>query len=327
MSQPDRTAGIGLEGAGDTVESCYAAGLWTLDRGDTDGARYWLARCNAAPGGTADARCAALGGAIATEEGDFDGAVEHFRRATRLAPDDPALARQLGEVLSASGRLDEAAGVLDEAARRQPDDADTLVDLGYVRMLAGDGAGARQALERAAQLRPDDPAIGRALGQVYEAAGDPAAAAAALAAGGDLSPRAANDLARLYLQLERYADAEGVFRRLGQLAADDQPGAQQGLAADDRLVAQHGLVWCRIKQGDWRGAFDLALSATRLDRYGLTTDFLAYARDRLFGRAPDAAAREAELGERFAAEMREHYELHEETEAAVAAVGGAGEGE
>ena len=48
MSQPDRTAGVGLEGAGDTVESCYAAGLWTLDRGDTDGARYWLARCNAA---------------------------------------------------------------------------------------------------------------------------------------------------------------------------------------------------------------------------------------------------------------------------------------
>jgi Flp pilus assembly protein TadD len=209
-----------------------------------------------------------------------------------------AIIRQLGEALSADGAFAEAITVLEEAARLHPEDADTLVDLGYVYLAAGDPAGARAALERAARARPGDPAIQRALGEVYEAAGDPGRAADAYAAAGAaLSPRTANDLARLYLQLERYADAEAVFRRMRATDPDGQ------------LVAQHGLTWCRIKQRDWRGAFDTALGATRLDRYGLTTAFLAYARDQLFGRAPDAAAREADLAERFAAELREHYEL------------------
>lgn len=281
-----------------TVESCYTAGTAALDRGDAASARAWLARCTAAPGGDADARCALLAGAIAAEEADFAGAAEHYRRAADLAPDDMAIVRQLGEALSADGAFDEAIRVLEEASRRHPEDADTLVDLGYVYLAGADPAGARTALERAARARPGDPAIQRALGEVYEAAGDPGRAADAYAAAGAaVSPRAANDLARLYLQLERYADAEAVFRRLRATDPDGQ------------LVAQHGLTWCRIKQRDWRGAFDTALGATRLDRYGLTTAFLAYARDQLFGRVPDATAREADLAERFAAELREHYEL------------------
>ncbi|HEX5502539.1 MAG TPA: tetratricopeptide repeat protein [Thermomicrobiales bacterium] len=305
-------------GAASTVESCYAAGMWVLERGDTDAARSWLARCAAAPGGDADARCALLAGAIATEEGDFAGAARHYRRAADLAPDDLAITRQLAETLSAAGAFPEAIRVLEDAAGRHPEDADTLVDLGYIHAASGDPAGARAALERAARARPGDAAIQRALGEVYEAAGEPARAANAYAAAGEtLAPRTANDLARLYLQLERYPEAEAVFRRLRATDPDGQ------------LVAQHGLTWCRIKEQDWRGAFDTALGATRLDRYGLTTAFLAYARDRLFGRAPDAAAREADLAERFAAELREHYELHSgdglADEAFPAAVGEGGE--
>lgn len=268
MDQPNQGA--------DTVETCYAAGLAALERGD------------------------------------FDAAATHLQHAVELAPDDAELARQLGEALSAGGRLDEALAVLDAAARRHPDDPETLLDLGYARVAMGDTAGARAALERAVRARPDDPAIRRALGQVYETAGEPAQAAAAYAAVGDQrSPRLANDLARLYLQLGRYAEAEDAFQRLATLDPDDQ------------LVAQHGLAWCRIKQGDWRGAFDTALGATRLDRFGLTTAFLAYAKDRLFGQVPDAAIREADLEERFLTELREHYELHgDEPAGAVPAAGG-----
>ena len=50
--------------------------------------------------------------------------------------------------------------------------------------------------------------------------------------------------------------------------------------------------------------------ATRLDRFDLTTAFLAYAKDRLFGTIPDAAEREAELGTRFWAELQDHAEMH-----------------
>jgi hypothetical protein len=59
----------------------------------------------------------------------------------------------------------------------------------------------------------------------------------------------------------------------------------------------------------------MALTATRLDRFDLTTAFLAYARDRLFARVPDAAQREAELCERFLAELKEHQDQHGEDDA------------
>ena len=53
-----------------------------------------------------------------------------------------------------------------------------------------------------------------------------------------------------------------------------------------------------------------SISTTRVDRFSLTTEFLAYARDRLFGTVSDAEGREAELTERFSAELREHDDLH-----------------
>ncbi len=76
------------------------------------------------------------------------------------------------------------------------------------------------------------------------------------------------------------------------------------------MLAVHGQCWCRIRKGDWRGALDAALGATRRDRYELTTAFLAYAKDRLFSHPADAARREAELGERLRAELRQHADLH-----------------
>jgi tetratricopeptide (TPR) repeat protein len=283
-----------------SVERCYAAGLAALDRGEIEEARDWARRCEAAPGGADDARSAALQGAVAAETGDMERASEMVRRARRLAPADGAVARQLAETLAVIGAMGDAVGLLDEAARREPEDAALQVDLGYLRMLSGDARGARQALERAAALRPEDAAVARQLAQIYEAVGEPALATEALsrAARQSPSPRVLSDLARLFLQTERYAEADAAFRRLG--VADPE----------HELFAQHGQTWCRIKRGDWRGALDVALSATRLDRFDLTTAFLAYAKDRLFSQVPDAAQREAELGERFWAELHEHAALH-----------------
>ena len=63
----------------------------------------------------------------------------------------------------------------------------------------------------------------------------------------------------------------------------------------------------RFVQGRWPPS---SQPATRLDRFDLTTTFLAYAKDRLFGHIPDAVQREAELGDRFRAELRAHAEMH-----------------
>ena len=220
----------------ESVEDCWAAGQEALEHNDLEAAETWAGRCDAAAGGAADPRCAAL-----------------------------------------------------------------RVDLGFARLMSGDAAGARASLERAAEMRPEDPDIRVALAQVYEAVGEPARAADVLAQvpADALSPRLLGERARLLLDLERWAEAEETFRALGRL---DDPASD--------LLAIHGQCWCRIRKGDWRGALDAALGATRLDRYDLTTAFLAYAKDRLFSHPPDAPRREAELGQRLRDELRQHADLH-----------------
>ena len=59
----------------------------------------------------------------------------------------------------------------------------------------------------------------------------------------------------------------------------------------------------------------MALETIKLDRFDLTTNFLAYAKDRLFSRVPDADRVEKDLHERLIAELREHAEQHGEDEA------------
>jgi tetratricopeptide (TPR) repeat protein len=228
-------------------------------------------------------------------------------RPGKLRPEDAEAARRLSEALEERGDLKGAAAALEKVAGAATRDPDLLVDLGYARLNAGDTAGARRAFERALALRPTDALIRRPLAQIHESLGKPKQAAETLAAipRRAASPRVLGDLARLYLALKQYDDAEAAC---SALRASDP---------DHALLAQHGITLCRIKRGDWRGALDVALSATRLDRFDLTTAFLAYAKDRLFHRVPDADRREAELVERFLAELHEHEDAHAEDEGAA----------
>ncbi|HEU5330931.1 MAG TPA: tetratricopeptide repeat protein [Thermomicrobiales bacterium] len=287
-------------GVADSAANCYAAGMAALRQGDLETARQWAVRCAAVAADSAD--CEALHGAIATEDGEFDEAIGALKRATALAPQNAAFARQLGEALAANGQAREARDVLAQAADRAPDDADLLVDLAYMQMTTGNPGGARTAIERAATARPASTAIREAQARIYEAAGAPELATTTLAqlAQAAPTPRTLTDLARLSLEQARYADADAAFR---QLAAIDP---------EHDLVALHGRIWCAIKRGDWRSALELSLGATRIDRYDLTTALLAYAKDRLFTQPPagEAAAREAELGERVKAALWEHSTLH-----------------
>lgn len=323
MSRADHSVGLAGQGDAASVEVCYSAGLAALDRGELAEAEEWAARCDAAPDGAGDARCAMLRGAIAEETDDFDAATDHYRRAVEAAPNDALAARLLGRALMVSGELTQALAVLEDAARRAPDDANLLVDLGYVRARGGDGPGSVEAARRALALDSADGGVVRAAAQMYEAQGDFDSAAEVLAGAAREHPtaRTLGDLARIYLNLDRYKEAEATFRAL------------ERVDPDHALVAQHGRAWCFIQLGDWRSALDVALDTTRLDRFDLTTAFLAYARDHLFGRVPaaEAARRQADLAARFTAELQEHYELHaaesdEETDGALEMGEGDGRG-
>ena len=284
-----------------TIEACCAAGLDALERGDVAKARAWAERCGTIGNSTNDARCAALLGRIAAVMGNFTEAESHFRTAMRLAPRDSGLARQFVEALQTAGRLNDAVVLLEELTRKDPGEADLLVDLGYAQLAHGDRAGARKSLERAAALQPENKAILYSLAQMYGAIGRPAQAAEILSKkfGDEASPRVLNELAGLLMELERYAQVELVFRALGER----DPTA--------KLMAEHGIIWSRIKRSDWRGALNVALDATRLDRQRVTTRFLTYAKDRFFlRRPPNAPEREAELLQHLRDEMLEYAELH-----------------
>ena len=304
MGEAQRSTPLDPVGAGgaEGVENHYAAGMEALGAGRLEDASRWASRCAEAPGGASDPRCASLAGWVAAENGDFNAAAAHLRRAMELATDDVAVARDLAEALAAGGELREAQAVLEDVARRSLDDIDVLVDLSFIRMLNGDGAGAREAINRAATLSPNDDKILLAEARIHEALGEGALAAAtsARAVGTTVSPAVLTDLARLCLESGRFAEADAAFRRL------------QAVDAEHFVFAQHGRIWCQIKRGDWRGALELAIGAAQADRYELTTALLAYARDRLFTRVADddAAARESELGERFMAALRDHAEQH-----------------
>jgi Flp pilus assembly protein TadD len=282
------------------VDACCVAALEALERGDVSGAVTWAERCGALPDALSDARYAAVRGMIAASAGRFAEAVEHFRVAVRLNPYEIAFARRLVELLQTEGQLDEAVNVLESLARKDPKQADIWVDLGYARLATGNQAGARKALERAAALRPNDHNVLFALAQMYEATQEPARAVEVLSAsmGRELSPRLLNELARLLLHLNRYADAEARFREL----------REKDTAA--YLLAQHGISLCRMKRGNWRGALEAALDASLLDCYGVTTKFLAYAKDRVFGNPEAASQTETELLQNLCQEMDEYAEQH-----------------
>jgi Flp pilus assembly protein TadD len=230
---------------------------------------------------------------------------EHLRRAFELAPANVGLARLLSHTLEAAGETTEALSVLEKASKNVPGDVELLVELGYARLANGEAAPARKAFERALSLRPRDVLIRRPLAQIYEQMGHAGLAAETLAAIPEeqTTARLLGDLAILYLNLERYQDAAGVFRRL--MTTDPE----------HELLAQHGITFCLIKSQNWRGALDVSLETIKLDRFDLTTNFLAYAKDRLFSRVPDAEKVEADLRERLIAELREHAEPHGEDEA------------
>lgn len=257
------------------------------------------------------ARGAAAAGLAALEEGDFAEAVALLRKAAALDPANLAVRRELGEALAATGDFAGAGAILAEAAALAPDDAETLLHLAHVRQMGGDGAAARAAIERAVALAPGDPGLRLAQARIYESLGETGLAAETFStlARDAASPAVLNDLARLYLATGQYREADAAFRRLGALDPESD------------LVARHGRIWCQIRRQDWRSALELSLGAARADRYDLTTALLAYARDRLFTRLPEAevAAREADLEARVLAALHEHAELY------GADLGGAGE--
>lgn len=93
-------------------------------------------------------------GTLKSKRGDLEGALHHFRQASRLRPDLGGTKRNLGELLLKQGKHDEATIVLEEAVRASPWLRDTRAHLADAYCKVGRTA---EALDLAAELLSDDP--------------------------------------------------------------------------------------------------------------------------------------------------------------------------
>lgn len=88
-------------------------------------------------------------------EGRAREALDAWRQAVLLAPQDPSLLHQLGVALARQGRTGEALQVLRRANVLLPDHPPLLNNLGYVLLMDGQHEAARQMFDRVLQLAPD----------------------------------------------------------------------------------------------------------------------------------------------------------------------------
>jgi tetratricopeptide (TPR) repeat protein len=252
-----------------------------------------------------NAPCLLLKGMALVELGQAEEALEPLGRATRLAPADADAWRCLAGALLTDGELTEAVAAFRSARRLRPEDVSVLIDLGNTLFMLGHPQEAIDHLEEARRLRPGDRPVLRNLADIRISADR---LEEALRASHEILERWPDDIlahcdaAWLNLQLNRPAEAAAVFRTLRRI---DPEQAHE-------LYAIHGLVMSEMRQHNWRQALELAIEATRLDRYELTTLLLAYISGKLFGKKKGEITAH-DLEARFEAEHREHRRLHAES--------------
>lgn len=235
--------------------------------------------------------------ALAAEAAVEDADPEALPLARRLREAEPSARahRLVGLALLAEGEADAAAAALREALALDPTDAAATVSLAHLANLGGRNREATDLMERAAAEAPDDAAIASDLVDLHWMAGRLRKAivwAERLVELTPDDPLALLDLAELSLELNEHDVAVEAFGRIREV--DEEPGR--------RIFPLHGMIEAHIRAGQLRCALDLAITATEVDREGLTTDALAFVVAGVFGRADHEPPSEEELMSAFAAE-------------------------
>ena len=285
-----------------TTDDKYERALALFEGGDFQACRELvLAELTERP---KDVGLLRLAGKASTEL-DLDDATNYLQQAVDLDPENADAWRELAEAFLYRNRLTEAMEAIRQAVELRPEEATGLVDLGLSAYAAGQLDDAVSYLNKAVEREPRNTAARRALIDVHRAAGRHEDALRAAEHLLQLQPDdvlATLDAAELNLALGRPENAVSEFARLG--AIDDDP--------EHEVYAYHGMIQAEIQRNRWRRALDLAIEATRVDRYGRTTDLLAFVVAEVFGQADRPAPSRAEVDEALAASQAEHRRLHTE---------------
>lgn len=186
----------GLEPAVETYSQAQVA------LGNTDGAiSTWQQWLNGHPD---DARATMLLGTLEQTRGDVNKAMDYFKKALQLDPNQAVAANNLAFLMVQNDQnADVALSYAQTARRLLPNSPDTADTLAWVYYHKGTYALARDLLEDAVKAEPNNPEIHYHLGMTYSKLGDKTDAAAQLKKASDLAPntqtakQAAEALARM----------------------------------------------------------------------------------------------------------------------------------
>jgi tetratricopeptide (TPR) repeat protein len=171
------------------------------------------------------------------EAGQPEEAIDHARRAVRAQPGLQAAQVNLAAAYLKLGRDREAEEAAREELRRRPRSPQGLTNLALVRQLRGDLRGALDLLERAAELAPDDADVLANLGTLEAQAGRRPQALRAYLRLLELRPNDGtchNDVAVLYF---REGQVDAARRHVSRALALGAPVSHDFLAALARAPA------------------------------------------------------------------------------------------
>ena len=270
------------------------------NEGDFEGSReVALELLQASP---RDTNLLRLAGKAGVELG-LDDAVGQLEQAANGDPENPDGWRDLADALLAEGRSEDASNAIKQAIERRPDDVALLVDLAHITHAAGNPEAAIGTLEQVLELDFGNVAALRGLVGMYREANrleDALRVGRKVVAYRPEDVLTALDVAELTLALDRMEEAVEAFRWLRDI--DDEP--------DHEVYAVHGMIEAELRRERWRIALDLAVDATRVDRFGRTTDILAYAVTQVFGAGDRPAPSRRDVDDALAASRDEHRRLH-----------------
>ncbi len=214
--------------------------------------------------------------------GRYNSAMQHFRRAIELSPDDPSGHHNLGVLLGDLDRHQEAVGHLQSALELEPQRIDALFDLAMARSHLGQLDQAVSVLDRLLTLDSLDHEARRRRAAIYLQQGRVEMARAELRR---MLATDAQDTASLWL-LAQTEEAAGDHRAASRLYES------VAVAEPDRLPAHLGVVRLRMdlrQYGLVKGHLEAALEHSSLS--SATRRPLQHLLARLLATCPDATLR------------------------------------
>jgi tetratricopeptide (TPR) repeat protein len=218
-----------------------------------------------------------LGLAHLLETTDPGQALEAYRQAAALRPNDPEPRLAVGMLLEKENKFADAEEQYKQALTLDPSSQDALVGLANVYMRGQRFPEAEDYLRKVVSQRPNEAAPHIQLGRVLAADQKYDDAISELQAGLKIAPNdvsAERDLADVYADAEKYSEAEALYRSLLSVHAQDSElhhKLGQILMKLKRFSAaeQEFLTAVKLKP-DWGTAYgDLAVAANETQDYTL----------------------------------------------------------